>query len=138
MTIELVPLCDVTVTLRAPVALGSCPSGNRLVFEVEGGTIKGERLSGSVIGNANADWLVVGADGTGTLDVRVLMETDDGATILIQYQGRVDLGVPGAHVYAAPRFDTGDERYAWLNKVQAAAKGTLDGQTLTYEMYELR
>jgi hypothetical protein len=40
--------------------------------------------------------------------------------------------------YAAPRFETGDERYAWLNKVQAIGKGRLDGTTLTYEWYEVR
>jgi hypothetical protein len=33
---------------------------------------------------------------------------------------------------------TGDDRYRRLNKIQAVAKGTLDGGTLTYEMYELR
>ena len=41
-------------------------------------------------------------------------------------------------VYAAPLFETGDERYAWLNRVQAIAKGTLDGPTLTYEIAEVR
>jgi hypothetical protein len=35
-------------------------------------------------------------------------------------------------------YETGDERYAWLNRIQAVAKGTLDGQTLTYEIAEVR
>jgi len=43
-----------------------------------------------------------------------------------------------APIYTAPRFDTGDERYARLNKIQAVAKGRLDGTTLRYEVYELR
>jgi hypothetical protein len=43
-----------------------------------------------------------------------------------------------APIYAAPLYDTGGERYAWRNKIQAVAKGTLDGQTLTYEIYEPR
>jgi hypothetical protein len=43
-----------------------------------------------------------------------------------------------APVYTAPRFETGDERYAWLNRVQAVAKGELDGTTLTYEVFEVR
>ena len=34
---------------------------------------------------------------------------------------------------------TGDERYAWLNRIQAVAKGTFTPEgTLIYEMYELR
>jgi hypothetical protein len=43
-------------------------------------------------------------------------------------------------VYAAPRFETGDERYRWLNGIQAVQKGRLDPETLqiTYRTYEVR
>jgi hypothetical protein len=37
-----------------------------------------------------------------------------------------------------PLCTTGDERYLWLNKFQAAAKGTIEGTILTYEVHELR
>ena len=43
-----------------------------------------------------------------------------------------------APVYIAPRFDTGDDRYRWLNGVQAVGKGRFDGRTLTYELCEVR
>ncbi len=36
------------------------------------------------------------------------------------------------------RFETGDARYAWLNKIQSVAKGRLDGSNLVYEIYEVR
>ena len=65
------------------------------------------------------------------------METDDGALVFVQYHGRVDVGA-GGPTYATPRFETGDDRYRWLNKIQAVGKGILDGNTLTYELYELR
>ncbi len=39
---------------------------------------------------------------------------------------------------AAPQFLTGDERYTWLNGVQAIAKGKTDGQTLVYDIHEVR
>jgi hypothetical protein len=68
-----------------------------------------------------------------------MMETDDGAVIYVTYQGRRDFSQGlDAPIYTAPRFDTGDERYAWLNKIQAAAKGNVEGTTLTYEVCELR
>jgi hypothetical protein len=41
-------------------------------------------------------------------------------------------------VYATPRFDTGDDRYRWLNRVQAVAKGRFEGTTLAYDVFELR
>ena len=46
--------------------------------------------------------------------------------------------ISGNPIYAAPLFDTGDERYTWLNRIQAVSKGMVDGLTLTYEIYELR
>ena len=63
----------------------------------------------------------------GTLDVRALLETDDGALIYTWYHGRLDLSQgPGTSpAYAAPLYETGDERYAWLNLIQAVAKGEL-------------
>ncbi len=123
--------------LRDPFLLPGTPAGTRVIFEVESANVTGDRLNGTMKGQAAADWLAIGPDGTGSLDVRSLLETDDGALVFIHYTGRVDTSVPGSPVYATPRFDTGDERYAWLNKVQAVGKGSLDGQTLTYQLYEL-
>jgi hypothetical protein len=71
--------------------------------------------------------------------VRVLFETHDGALVFMQYHGRVDLCAgPSAPVYATPRFETGDERYRWLKRIQAVGKGAFDGTTLAYQVYELR
>jgi Protein of unknown function (DUF3237) len=70
------------------------------------------------------------------------METDDGALIFAHYNGHMDLSKgPGkAPVYTAPLYDTGDARYAWLNKVQAVANGVLseDLSQLDLEIFELR
>ena len=138
MTIELVPLCTLTGRLGTPFDLGKTPAGRRMLFEVLDGSADGERLSGRQVGHLSGDWLTIGPDGTGTLDVRLLMETDDGALVLIQYLGRVDTTQPDAPIYSAPRFETGDGRYQWLNKIQAVGKGILDGNTLTYEVHEVR
>jgi hypothetical protein len=86
--------------------------------------------------------LTVGPEGTGTLDIRVTFRTDDGAIIFGQYDGRVDasqgLDLPKT-IYVAPRFETGDERYAWLNRIQAVGKGIVhEDLSLDYEWYELR
>ena len=138
MTIELVPLCTFTGNTGTSFDLGRTPAGRRIVFKVSDGRITGERLSGRQVGQVDGDWLTIGADGVGTLDVRLLLETDDGALVLIQYHGRVDTSTPNAPIYTAPRFETGDERYAWLNTIQAVGKGTLDGTILTYEVCEVR
>jgi hypothetical protein len=136
-TIELVPLGRIVFELSDPLVLADTPAGTRMIFEVESGRFEGERIQASAKGKANADWFLVGPEGTGTLDVRCLLETDDGALVLVQYHGRVDLSDPGT-TYSAPRFETGDERYHWLNRIQAVGKGSLEGSTLTYDLFELR
>ncbi|HJQ85638.1 MAG TPA: DUF3237 domain-containing protein [Candidatus Binatia bacterium] len=138
--IELVPLARATVTLSPPIVLPSTPSGMRVIFEMTGYRLEGERLRATQRGAAAADWLVVGPEGTGTLDSRVTLETAEGTPVLLHYGGRVDAsrGLGGAAIYAAFQFETGDERYAWLNRLLAVGKGTLDGSTLAYDVYELR
>ena len=139
MTLELIPLCTLTAVLRTPYTLAKTPVGTRLIFEVESGKASGDRLNATLKGQANGDWLTVGPDGTGALDVRALMETDDGALVFMHYTGRVDMTKgPGAPLYSTPRFETGDDRYRWLNPLQAVGKGDFDGTTLVYEVYEVR
>ncbi len=139
MGLELVPLCTMVAELADPLVLTNTPAGTRVIVEVESFTVSGDRLRGTSKGHAGADWLTIGPDGTGTLDVRATMETDDGALVFVYYQGRRDFSEGmDAPLYTAPKFEAGDERYGWLNKIQAVGKGTLDGSTLTYEIYELR
>ena len=121
---------------RKPFVLAGVPAGTRVIVEVEDATFDGDRLRGKAIGSANADWATIGHDGTAALDVRALMETDDGALVFIHYTGRLHLAAQTT--YATPLFETGDERYAWLNQIQAVGKGTTDGHTLVYDVLELR
>jgi hypothetical protein len=141
MAVELVPLGTARIHLKAPITLEGTPRGTRMIVELEDTVLEGERLQAKQKGTAAADWVIVGPDGCGMLDVRYCVETHDGALIYVQYSGRVDVanGVGSAPVYSAPTFETGDSRYAWLNKVQAVAKGTVgDDLVLVYEVYELR
>jgi Protein of unknown function (DUF3237) len=140
VTIELVPLCTATITLKDPIVLPNTPSGMRTILEVAAAKLDGERLSGTMKGAAGADWATIGPDMTCSVDVRMTFETHDGALVYVTYGGRIDLSKPigDSPVYAAPLFETGDERYAWLNRIQAVAKGKLDGQSLTYEIAEVR
>jgi hypothetical protein len=134
--IELVPLGRMTIDLNEPMVLPNTPLGTFVVAELAGARFEGERLKADAKGSANADWLTIGPDGTASIDVRVLLETDDGALIYLQYQGRLNLA--DQTVIAAPLFQTGDERYAWLNAVQAVAKGKTDGSELVYDFHEVR
>jgi len=134
--IELVPLGRMTLGLTDPIVLSNTPVGTFIVAELVSARFEGERLNGSMKGSANADWLTISPDGTASLDVRILLETDDGALVYVQYGGRLVLATQTA--FSAPLFLTGDERYTWLNGIQTLAKGQTDGQTLVYDVHEVR
>ncbi len=143
MSLELVPLCMATVTPQPPIDLGQTPAGHRLMVTIGEAVWEGKRLRARLKGGTvAADWMVIGPDGTGFIDIRLTLETHDGALIYVSYQGRRDIaqvmGGIDAPVYIMPRFETNDERYAWLNKVQAVGKGTEWGDSRVYEIYELR
>ena len=138
MTVELVHLCDARCTLRTPIVIPDTPLGTRLIFEVEAARLEGERLRASATaGSGSADWVTLDARGVATLDVRLALETDDGAPLFASYRGRANTAA-GNVVYSAPLFDTGDERYLWLNAIQVVAKGVFEGNILSYEMYEVQ
>ena len=88
MAIQLVPLCTMRAQLKPPIAVGTGPAGTRLIFEAEKGDVDGDRLSGEV---TSADWLVVGPEGTATIDARTTFRTHDGAVVFAQYHGRMDV-----------------------------------------------
>ena len=88
--------------------------------------------------DGNTDWVYSRPDGSIKLDVRLTLLTDDGAAILMTYSG---IGVPkeGAMVLrTAPQFETGDERYGWLNNIQAVGIGTFSRGNVIHDVYALR
>ena len=140
MSLELIPFGTAEIGLGEPIMMPGGPSGTRAIVEITSASYQGERLRGKLKGVAAADWLVVSPQGVGMMDVRLTVETDDGALLYGAYAGRVDIsqGIDGATVYSTPLFETGDDRYQWLNGLQLVAKGVIDQGVLRYEIYELR
>ncbi|HEY8288150.1 MAG TPA: DUF3237 domain-containing protein, partial [Acetobacteraceae bacterium] len=84
--IRTTPLITMKLAVAGMQAIGAMPSGNRRVGLVAGGTFEGPKLRGTVL-PGGADWIVVRGDGATVLDVRLVLETDDKATIGMTYRG---------------------------------------------------
>jgi hypothetical protein len=143
LLIEVVPLATMVLSMATPIRLDGTPSGTRIIVEFTEAKWTGERLRARTKGRTHGDWLTVGPEGTGCLDFRMLLETDDGALIYVHGLGRNDAVrfFEGAPNYFTMSFETGAESYAWLNRIQAVAKGRLDsGQPdkIRFEVFELR
>ena len=95
-------------------------------------------LAGAVVDGLGGDFALIRPDGNIRLDVRLVLQTDDGATIYLTYNGvGIGDGAGGFFLKTAPVFECGDERYAWLNLVQAVSYGRASDDVLTYEVFEL-
>ena len=117
---------------------------------------KGDFFAGrfELIEELGADWGLIRADNCFELDVRIVIETDDGAFIHAEYSGiapmtkeQVDRFLAGelpkgVCIYITPRFETGHENYQWLTQIQAVGRGSAeivgDKIKITYSLYELR
>ncbi|MDF1601684.1 DUF3237 domain-containing protein [Mesorhizobium sp. YIM 152430] len=148
--LRLAHLCDLKVELAAPVELGLSPRGRRRMIPIVGGTVTGTRLSGRIL-NLGADWQTVFADGSAELDTRYAMETHDGAMIDIRNFGYrhgppdvLDALGRGENVdptryymRTQPRFETGDARYAWLNRTIFVGSGAREADCVKIAFYEV-
>ena len=136
--------------LKAPTAIGTTPFGTRQIFDVTGGNFDGPRLKGTVL-PSGGDWMLFGPDGVGRLDVRATLETHDGARIYVQYYGVLVMNdavtkaiaegretqYGDTYFMTQPRFETGDERYTWLNSVVAVAEGRALTNAVEYRVFQV-
>ena len=127
-------LFTLTANTTPPAMLTGAPQGSRIVVGVTGGSFKGPKLEGTVAGPAG-DWVTLRANGSLKLDVRLTLQTADGASILMTYNGIGRQGEGGLDIRTAPLFETGDERYAWLNDVQAIGVGRTVPDGVEYQVY---
>lgn len=142
---------NLSALLDPPLMVGDGPYGSRVFFPVKEGVAKGDRISGALVGGGG-DWLLLGADGWGRLDVRGQIQTDDGAVIYIAYQGllqltetvmsaaagtEVETGFEDQYFRTTPRLETGDPRYLWVNQTMFAGEGRMIPGGVEYAVYRL-
>jgi hypothetical protein len=145
------PLFKIEINLHPMQEVGATPLGQRRVAPVSGGHFEGDRLRGSILPHAGSDWLLCRADGAFQQDVRLTLETDDGAIILMSYRGvrraaaevaaRLARGefVDRSEYYlrTAPFFETGAERYAWVNTIVTVGIGERLPNGAAYDIFEV-
>ncbi|KAL8341192.1 hypothetical protein RB601_005750 [Gaeumannomyces tritici] len=135
---ELTFLYTINITGGAAIPVGAGPRGSRVVLPIMGGTFAGPHMRGRLL-PVGADWALVDArDGVLTADVRQTLETDDGEHVLVFETGATHVGAfaravgggagggGGQFNASAPTtaclriaFETGSQRYYWLNSVVA-------------------
>ena len=137
------------VDFAAVVRIGATAAGHRGIAPVTGGSFAGERLNGSV--RPGHDWFVARSDGVLVIDVRLTLDTHDGAAIYLTYQGRMTgtneamLRFRGGQEMAAgsyslaivARFECGEARYGWLNDAIVVGTGAQTPRGPIYTLFEV-
>ena len=123
------------VVVAPPQKLGAVPHGTRVIAPITSGTFEGPRLRGKVLGGG--DWTISRSDAVLELDLRITLETDDGALISMTSFGlrhgppevlaalaRGESVDPSTYYFrTAPRFETSAPQYEFLNRLIAVASG---------------
>ena len=144
-------LLKAEITLAPAQELGEAPLGRRRIIPITGGRFRGARLSGKVL-PGGADWQIVCADGLSQLEARYTLETDDGALIYVRNVGlrhgpadvlaKLAAGEPVEpsryYMRTTPSFETGAERYRWLNRIVCVATGVRRKDAVELDVYEVK
>ena len=110
-------------------------AGHTSIAPVTGGSFSGARLQG-MVHNGGADWITQ-VSGHSSLDVRITLETEDGAIIYMTYKGVVARGDSGLYWRVTPVFNTASDEYDWLNhKVFVGKSKQIEGK-VAYDIFEI-
>lgn len=130
--------------------LGVTPYGTRRIAQIKGGTFEGPKLNGTVLAGGG-DWLLLRYDNVLQLDVRLTMQTDDRHLIYMTYKGfrhgpkdvidRLGRGEnvdPALYYFrATPYFETGSDKYGWMNRICSMATGQRSASGPTYHVFQV-
>ena len=148
---RLEPLCHVAVKIGAPQMIGAVLTGERRIIPITGGRFEGVKMRGEIL-SGGADWQIVAADGTALLEARYTLKTDDGALIYVKNSGfrhgppevlaaiaRGEQVDPTKYYFrASPTFETGDKKYAWLNRIICVCSGVRTKEEVLLDFYEVK
>jgi hypothetical protein len=131
-------LYKIDLSLEPGIDLGKTPLGKRVIYKVKGGTFAGPKFKGKVR-PVGGDWVLRLDSATTKLDVKLLLETDDGELISNTYTGIVRNNPDGTTYWRiTPIFETSSKKYEWLNYILAVGIGKFIQGGVSYEVYAIK
>ena len=130
-------VCDLAVTIAAPIEVGQTAAGLRRVIPITGGVVKGPRLNGKVLASGADFQLILGGGTQAHLDARYVIELDDGTRVFVQNTAlrvaslensqRIMRGEPvspdAVYFRCQPQLEAPGEKWAWLAESQFIGSG---------------
>ncbi len=110
------PLMTVRIEAGEAQKFGKVPHGVRTMVPVTGGDFEGPRLRGKIL-PGGGDWLLLRSDGVMEFDLRITLQTDDGALIYMTFVGLRHGDDPSSYFRTTPRFESAAAKYDFLNRL---------------------
>jgi Protein of unknown function (DUF3237) len=120
--------------------LGKTSVGQRIIQEFLSVSFEGQGLKGTMTAKSGADWLTLDSEGNATIDIRLLLLTDDGAHVFVTLTGSANWAeqMGQGPIYSMARLESGDERYRWVNNLPLVSKGEItEGRTVAHKLFQL-
>jgi len=144
------PIFHIHADLAEITEVGATPYGDRRVIEILGGTVEGPRLKGRLM-TGGADWQIIRTDGVADVQARYVIETDEGARVLVTSNGlrhgppevlaaiaRGEAVDPASYYFrTVMRFEASDPKLDWLNRIIAIARGARERLSVHLDVYEV-
>jgi hypothetical protein len=143
-------LGELMMQVTGSYMLGEAPAGKRRLDRLDKGHFKGPKIQAEIV-TGGMDILLGGTDGAVRPDVRLILELDDGAILLIQYRGvrhapdevmqRIAKGerVPPNEYYLRTSlvFETASKKYGWMNRIVGIGVGRREPGAVFYDVFEV-
>jgi len=129
-----VPLLTLHAQVESRCSLARTPLGDRRIVDVRGGRFEGPQLRGRVL-PSGGDWVLSTASVT-QMDVRLVLQTDDGVNLLLRYVGRTTIVDGQPRIRVCGTFEAPEGRYGWLNGVVGFALGTPTADGVRYDFHQ--
>ena len=144
-------LLQLSVEFGEEQVLGDTPLGTRRILHASGGAFFGPLLRGQVL-RGGGDWVLARRDGVAQLDIRFALRTDDGELIYSIAEGISDIAPalrrrilqgedvdPSEYYFrTALKFQTGAQKYVWLNRLLAVGVGRRTATGMATEVFAVR
>jgi hypothetical protein len=140
---------ELRIEVTGSYMLGQSPLGWRRLDKLEKGHFKGPKIDARIV--SGMDLLLGGADQALRPDVRLVLELDDGETLLVQYRGvrhgppdvmaKIARGedVPPSSYYLRTGliFETASRKYDWMNRIVGVGVGRREPGAAVYDVFEV-
>jgi hypothetical protein len=144
------PIFQISAQVANLLQVGRTPYGERRMVAILGGSVRGEKLNGHIL-PGGCDWQIVRSDDAVDIAANYVIESREGARILVASDG-LRYGPPDvmAKMAAAEpvspdlyyfrtvmRFETSDPGLDWLNRILAIARGVRQPNAVDLDVYQV-